>query len=136
MLKQPLFITSFVLIIIIGLVHGIATEFYLYWTFPWLDMPMHFLGGLWVGLSAIWYIYFSGYTKMDTKLTRKARIFSISLATVIVVGVLWEVFEIYSGVLLIEKNYGLDTSVDLLMDTIGGVTAFIYVNNKFLKNEQ
>lgn len=132
MIKQPLFIEQFILIIIIGIFHHIALQFYLYWVFPWFDMLMHFLGGLWVGLVGIWYVYFSGIIKnINIKSARQMRIFSISIITVVIIGVLWEIFEVYSGVLSIEENYWFDTSLDILMDTSGASAAFLYIRHKY-----
>lgn len=131
MFKQPLFIEQFILIIIIGIFHHIALQFYLYWVFSWFDMLMHFLGGLWVGLVGIWFVYFSGIMNMNIKSARQMRIFSISIITVVIIGVLWEIFEVYSGVLSIEENYWFDTSLDILMDTSGASVAFLYIRHKY-----
>lgn len=126
MLKQPLFITSFITLLIVGILHIIATEFYLYWTFPWFDNLMHFLGGLWFGITSIWFFFFSGYAKKFTSKLTARNILTVSIASVIVIGVLWELFEIYAGVLTLEIDYPLDTSTDLLMDILGAVVAASY----------
>jgi hypothetical protein len=126
MLKKRLLIANFILIIVITIVHLIATYFYLYWTFPWFDIMMHFLGGLWVGSTAVWYIYFSGYFYKNNSLTTsKTRIFLVSIISALIVGVLWEVFEFYVGA--VDPDYIADTILDLIMDTLGGIVAATYV---------
>lgn len=138
MLKQKLFLEQFILLIIIAVLHFLALQFYLYWTFWWLDILMHFLGGLWVGLTALWFFFFSGYVYKNVNLVRNTKIFLITIASVIVVGVLWEVWELWAELVFVnETGYFLDTSLDMVMDTLGGIVAFIYAK-KYLKdkNEQ
>lgn len=135
MLKQPLFIINFVLILVIGILHIIALKFFLYWTFPWFDNLMHFLGGLWVGTVSIWYIYFSGFADKFTPQLTTRNIFTVSIASVIIIGILWEIFEIYVGVPRFVIDYPLDTSIDLLMDTLGAVVASLYMAGKFQSNQ-
>ncbi len=135
MLKQKLFLEQFILIIIIAVLHFLALQFYLYWTFWWLDILMHFLGGLWVGLTALWFFFFSGYMHKNVNLVRSTKIFLITIASVIVVGVLWEVWELWADLVFVnEAGYFLDTSLDMVMDTLGGIVAFIYAK-KHLKNK-
>jgi len=45
----------FVLGIIIAFLHQSAVALYWYWSVPWFDIVMHFLGGLWVGTCALWF---------------------------------------------------------------------------------
>jgi hypothetical protein len=136
MLKQPLFIISFILILIIGILHIIALKFFLYWSIPWFDNLMHFLGGLWFGTISIWFFYFSGYAGKFTPEFTARNVFTVSIASVIAIGVLWEIFEIYAGVLSFVTNYSLDTSFDLLMDTLGAAAAALYTVWKFQSNKQ
>ena len=96
---------------------------------------MHFLGGLWVGLTALWFFFFSGYMHKNVNLVRSTKIFLITIASVIVVGVLWEVWELWADLVFVnEAGYFLDTSLDMVMDTLGGIVAFIYAK-KHLKNK-
>ena len=136
MLKQPLFILNFILLIAIGLLNFIATHFYLYWIFWWFDIPIHFLGGFWVGSMAIWFFFFSGFIGWNIKITSKGRVFYISLMSAIIVGLLWEIFEIYATAVIIDKNYPLDTIIDIVMDILGASGAAIYVLLKFLNNKE
>ena len=40
----------------IALLHICGVFFYLYWHFWWYDIVLHFLGGLWVALMALYFI--------------------------------------------------------------------------------
>jgi len=92
---------------------------------------MHFLGGLYIGIMAIWFFFFSGFIGWNIKTVSKARVFYISLISAIMVGLLWEIFEIYAGVVIIDKNYPLDTIIDIIMDILGASGVAMYVLLKF-----
>lgn len=135
MLKQPLFLISFIIISIIGALHYLALKFYLYWVFPWFDILMHFLGGLWVGLIVMWFLFFSGFINKNINETSRVRVFYVSILSVLIVGLLWEVFEFYTGVMILETNYGMDTIIDLIMDILGASVAATYVLVKYKKRQ-
>lgn len=135
MLKQEFFKEQAITIAIIGILHILAEKFYLYWVFWWFDILMHFLGGVWVGFLALWFLFFSGFVYKNINSPSKVKIFLMTIATVILVGALWEVFEFYAGLMLFEPNYSFDTSLDMVMDTLGGVFAFIY-GRKYFKKEK
>ena len=47
-----------------------------------------------------------------------------------------EIFEIYVGVIIIDKNYPLDTIIDIVMDILGASGVAMYVLLKFLNNKK
>lgn len=110
-----------VLIIFIGVVNELANIFSLYWRIPWFDMPMHFLGGLWIGLTSLWLC-----SSCDS--AKSLKIFTVSFLAVIIVGVLWEVFEFSIDTFLVvsSQNNTLDTISDMMFDILGGVMAAVY----------
>lgn len=113
MKNRTLFITQAILLIVIGIVHLISLEYFLYWQFPLLNRVVHFAGGLWVALSFAWMF---GY------LTRHASLWTM-LLLVLLVGIAWEIFEIAIGMTR-EPDYALDTTLDLVMDMCGGLVGF------------
>lgn len=133
-LKKPLFLLLFFVILAIGILQQVAIEYYLYWTLEWFDILMHFLGGFWFGYSALWILFFSGYVNTPKRDDIKFFII-VALKIAIVVGLLWEVFEYATG---ITFSYGpvadhvFDTVKDIVMDSVGGVASaiFLYVANK------
>lgn len=114
-------------------VNAIAEETHLYYLLWWFDIPMHMMGGLWVGLTSLVIYYHTPYTK------RKDRsisfVISYALAATILIGIFWEVFE-YSVEHFVKLNdNGLfDTLKDLIDDTIGAsIAALIFVKKGYNK---
>ena len=125
-MEKTFFIFTFILILIIAILHELALNFFLYWKFWWFDILMHFLGGLWIGLISLWFYFLSGYVKYTKK--RITFIFVLSSVSVLVVGIAWELFE-----LLVEfdfsSEYLFDTISDLILDILGALTASIILIN-------
>lgn len=111
-MRHIFFIQAF-LIALIGAIHILALKLYLYWLFPWLDVFMHFGGAMWVALAAMWL-----FSSVHRKLT-----FMRVLIIIIAVSVGWELFELWGGIPR-EANFAFDTSLDLLMDVVGGITGY------------
>lgn len=134
-LKNPLKLRIFLLIMGIFFVNTLAINFYWYSLVWWFDMPMHFLGGLWVGLASSFVWLYSGWIvppKAITRTTILAIFFSIFL-----IGFLWEIYEFivqymipHGGVLASP----LDSLSDIFFDCAGGVTALLYVLAKMHQN--
>lgn len=101
----------------LAIMHCIALMFSLYWVYLWLDIPMHILGGATV---ALWY-------QSRFLLRRFERKLSFGLTATIVfalaVGGVWEVYEYFVDPVLTE--FGVDTLVDLVMDTVGAVIGYV-----------
>lgn len=94
----------------LALTHTWALTDYLYWYFVWLDVPVHLLGGLTLGMFLI-----------SFSRTFRPRLFAVGIAFVIL-G--WEVFEVLIGTGR-EINYAFDTSLDILMGTLGALLAYV-----------
>ena len=78
---------------------------YWYWSYPWLDLVMHFSGGVVITLIAVAYV------------GAGLRAFLI----MITIGILWEVYEFVIGISVAELNFVTDSLVDLGMDVVGGL---------------
>lgn len=93
--------------------------FTLYEKMPWLDIPMHFVGGLIVA----WFVaeYFRGEREKMSKLASAVLI----IGGAAIVGVGWEWFEwILDNFIFTEHQFmgGLDdTLFDLVMDLLGAI---------------
>jgi uncharacterized membrane protein YjdF len=125
-MNKRLLTLAFILVVLMGAVHFFASFFYLYWIVWWFDNVSHFLGGLMTGVLAFWALrrfVFRSYV------LNFRGILTIILASVLVVGVGWEVFEkvfdIAGGVP--GESYMKDTTIDLIADLLGGVVASILV---------
>jgi len=108
------------LTIIIGfqllVTHFIALELYLYWTFWWLDILMHLLGGVW--LVCVWRTLID----MEVISTDWWRL-QIILPVTITIMVVWEIFGIYveDG---FKVGYITDTAGDILCGILGVLVGF------------
>lgn len=131
-LKKPYFPFLFVLILIIAILQHIAVQFYLYWVFGWFDIIMHFLGGFWCAFVVLWFLYFSGYVSVPKKRTLSAFI-TTGLVTALIVGVGWEVFEYVTGLTFTVDAYVQDTMLDIIMDSVGGVVAGVFLYRGYQK---
>ena len=115
-------------LVLIFLIHGWSLTSSAYFHLWWLDILLHFLGGFWLGLLALY-------------LLKDKNIFSqpyfsllLVLALVALGGVLWEIGEYILDELVLESvgmaqlQPGLeDTISDLISDLIGGALAsFIF----------
>ena len=121
MSKKSFSILTLVIIYLILILDKLALHYSLYWHLWWFDIVMHFLGGFWLAFAAYYIFYFSGYFK---KMSKKFSFFTLSLTTVILIGVLWELLECVAKVSTIQSNYILDTYLDLFMDVTGWLVAY------------
>lgn len=128
----------------IAAIHAAAVYFYLYWIIGWFDVVMHFMGGMWLSLIAIWFLYFSG--KLDFN-KNFFLVLVIILGIVALGGVLWEFFEFSFDKIFLGKidkyavRIGLaqlsltDTLSDLFFDLLGGLAGGLLFFKK-LKHEE
>lgn len=114
------------LFIFILVLHILATVNHWYWIYKWLDIPMHFLGGLWLAMIFFWLIH----PHLDFKGHRAILVIVLSLAFVAFLGVLWEFWEFvhdffftknlyFGNQFIIEKR--IDVVKDLFFDLVGGL---------------
>jgi hypothetical protein len=120
--RKKLFHTLALLIIFIFLVNLLANKFYWYSSIWYFDIIMHFLGGIWVGILAL---YFLAPTRATFRLILK------TLGVVLLVGLGWEVFEALVDNAVSKNGFNiLDTSSDIFFDVAGGIVAIFY----YMKN--
>ena len=115
--------------IIIFLFHVIMIAvFNIYTIFPAFDIPMHFLGGLSIGVSAI--ILLNIFKSKIT--TPKWFLFLWIISLTVMIAVLWEFAE-FTADYFFQTQMQLslaDTMGDLLMGMLGGMTAGIWFIKK------
>lgn len=102
-------VAALVLAALLASIHLYALPHFWYWYYPWLDLPVHLLGGMFMATAVIGVLgkYRPG----------------VFLAAVVAGSLGWEVFELLINVDR-EANFALDTSLDLLMDTFGIVLPY------------
>lgn len=103
-MRLPWLIAALILALALAWLHVTALGSYWYWHFPWLDVPVHFLAGMLMATAVIG--VFGSF--------RPYAFFVAVLAG----AVGWEIFEFAINAER-ETNFIFDTSLDLLMDTLG-----------------
>ena len=109
------------LICFIWIVNAIANYWHLYFYIWWLDIPMHMLGGLWIGLFLL-----TTYYRKALDASRFSALL-VSMGAVVVTtiaGIGWEVFEYYFNNMAAALPFDLlDTLSDIGNDFIGAGSA-------------
>jgi len=121
LVQRKLLFLSFVLILGLGILHSIASQYYFYWIYWWFDNVVHFLGGLSIGLFVLWVMSFLNF--FSKRQRSFARVIIIVLILIFVIGVGWEIFEYMNGLTQSTENYSLDIAHDLLADVFGAFCA-------------
>lgn len=89
---------------------------------------MHFLGGFWLGLASIYL-----FSIKENSLKSILKILFI----VLLIGIGWEVFEIYIDKFITQNSFDfLDTISDLLFDLLGGLSAILYFKKRIILLEE
>ncbi|MEK7588709.1 MAG: hypothetical protein AAB438_02730 [Patescibacteria group bacterium] len=123
--KKKLFIRLTLLVIFIFILNFIASKLYWYSSLWWFDMPMHFLGGFWLGLAFLWLI------PIDEPSLSK--VFKIIIG-VLIIGIFWELFEIGVNDILAKSPFDMvDTVSDLFFDISGGFASMIYFFTRIMR---
>ncbi len=110
------------LIFFIWGINTIADQTHLYYLLWWFDIPMHIMGGLWVALMSLVIYYHTSYFKRKDRSV--AFVISFALASTMIIGLFWEVFEFsVEHFVKLNDNGLLDTLKDLVDDLIGASLA-------------
>lgn len=107
-----LLVAQFIIVLPLAVMTWFAFTYFLYWRIWWLDIPMHFFGGVWAATCAAWL------------LARRGHQFSLlwCLAFALAIGITWEVFEYAAGIAVPQYlDYQVDTAKDLVMDATGAI---------------
>ena len=96
--RKKFLIRSVSLIFIIFLLNYLAMTFYWYSSIWYFDMPMHFLGGIWLGLVSLYL-----FSLKDFSFKSFLKIFLV----VLLVGIGWEVFEVLVNRIITHDLFNL-----------------------------
>jgi hypothetical protein len=108
-MRLPWLSAALVLAAALAWLHLTALGRYWYWYYPWLDVPVHFLAGAFMATAVIGVL---------------GRFRPVIFLGAVVAGAIgWEAFEFVINAER-EANFILDTSLDLLMDTLGIALAY------------
>lgn len=128
-MKRPLLgIVMLALVWLIFILNTLAFEHYWYWIYEWFDIPMHFLGGFWVGGTIIWIL--GTFLKRRFASTRGGYLLSV-VGLAMVIGLLWELFEFSIDTFItFHMNDIIDTLSDLSMDFLGATVAYVFFSRQ------
>src|SRR3989344_5045979 len=101
----------------------LAKTFYWYYTVWWFDIVMHFISGFWVGLFFL-YVFYDKNTFF--------RKFTAVILGVLLIGILWEIFEVYLNVVSLESFSIKDTALDMFFDLAGGLSMMFYYSKRIV----
>lgn len=104
-------ITTLVGSVLLLLLEVLAVRYDLFWHWRWIDIPLHLLGGIVIGMFAA--VLFSA-----------ARLWY--LPALVFVLIAWEVFELFANIPQPDSNYPLDTIADLVNGGLGAALAYFY----------
>lgn len=128
--KQVLNILLFV-VAAVFFMHTLASIFSWYWVFVWYDDLVHLLGGFFIGLSILWFIFLSGYISRMVTMP-PAKLFLVIVVSVVILGAAWEIYEWIFKATYAKEGYALDTFFDLAMDFLGGsLSVWYFIKKKF-----
>ena len=99
-------------------------SFYLHWTVWWFDLLLHFFSGSCVAMATV--VFWNNFR--DTSQTPRLKMIFIALLGTIIVGLLWEAYELLLGATSFSEDvaYWSDTVSDLVMDVSGGFFGALY----------
>lgn len=112
----------------------------LYDVWQWLDIPMHFLGGVAMGMFgiALWMAAVEDI-RFKKSFLRQLHWWMIPLFVigfVAIIGIAWEwyefLFDIWFDTIVRQPSLG-DTMVDLLLDLVGAFTAVLLFHKDYAK---
>lgn len=103
----------------------IAERLDLYWILSWYDSMMHALAGV-VIASAVYILVSWNKLLVDNK----SKLFIYTTLSTLIIGVVWEYFEITFGITHTDiVGYKVDTISDLIFDILGALIFYLYAIN-------
>ena len=125
MLKRKLLFISFFIILFIAVFHFFAIKNSWYWTYRWLDIPVHIVGGFWVSLTVLWVCL--KIKHIDNIYGYKKKALFVVFFSVFFVAVSWELFELVFKITSLDSvGYFRDSLSDIFNSVIGGIFAYYY----------
>jgi hypothetical protein len=106
------------LIVLLLAVHALGTALDWYFTYPWLDIPMHLGGGLFAGLF-FFYVFFERWQILPRNMGIVPTAI-LALGFVALTGTLWEFYQYLLPSGGEPAGTYADTLKDLLNDLVGG----------------
>lgn len=112
-------------VVFLAVMNQLAMKFYWYSAIWWFDIPMHFLGGVFLALLGLWIAQFLLFAQKKDFTLASGVVFVLTF--VFLVGSFWEVFEFVVDAYTTMRGFNvLDTVSDLCFDLAGGISALLF----------
>ncbi len=113
-----------------------ATEVYLYWYIWWLDILMHFVGGMMVGYAGMFFALLVWRKAILNSPRARWYLFFAAGIAAFSVGAYWEVLEHLYHLSKYTPDYVFDSISDIINDTIGGILTWVLTWRWFVKKPE
>ncbi len=124
-------VSLLVLITFIAVTNWLAEVYFWYWRMRWFDIPMHFLGGVWLAAAFLWW----KYARKGNPLPHFTKILGASLIAAVGIGLIWEVIQAGLGLETVGHASRMSGTIkDLFFDTLGGITVAVWVGVRSQNN--
>lgn len=131
-MRARTYLPAFIVLVLVGALHMVGIYYKLYFFIPRFDVLLHFLGGLWVGLTALW-LYDElgargGISTQHSFFRPLIWVVSASLCA----AVCWELFELTNNITnqymstSAGLSYAEDSLKDICLGVIGGLVGFLF----------
>jgi len=127
---HPVLVFAAFIAVLVASLHIAASAFYWYWTMPWLDIPFHFLGGIFTSLLVFWFLRIKHVPRFLSNKQSGSGFFFLVIGVTMLISAGWEALENLAGVVN-ETDYIFDTSIDLAMDLLGALSAYYFAFSRF-----
>lgn len=122
--RRKLFKRLTLLILLIFIANLFANTFYLYSSIWYFDIIMHFSGGFFLGLLAL---YLFKLEIINSRVILKVLLF------VLLIGLIWEIYEVVVDAFFSKNAFDLfDSSSDVFFDLLGGASAIFYFTKRIM----
>jgi len=129
MFSKPIFKLAFGFLCITYILYEIGFYFNLYTSTNEFDSLVHFVAGITVSLSVLWFYFYSGFFSPTNR--KYTNFFLISISGIIFMAFSWESFELVGGIMKVSMPwYFYDTTLDITFGILGAIVGCIYVFNQ------
>lgn len=125
MFKQKPFPASLSVLVVLIFLHSAGSYFSWYWMYPWFDIVVHVLSGLWIALLVLWLASIFG--QINSLKEYKIKSFLLAFVFAVLFGVVWELVENFGQITSVNADlYSWNTASDIISDAFGGILAYVY----------
>lgn len=107
---------------------AIAVHFSWYWTYQWLDIPVHIVAGLLVSLLMYYLVFANSWTARRLAVVPgRQEIFSAMVFWVLVIAISWEIVEFIGGRTYLSPKFATDLFVDIVVTCVGALVGYTLI---------